>query len=82
MLAGLPPSNDYLWGGRTRVTIPSLAPGSITTVPLRVCVFRPGTYMVADYQCTAAFPEGGATASTSTSSAKGAPYMLKVEATG
>ncbi|KAL6758247.1 ER-golgi trafficking TRAPP I complex 85 kDa subunit-domain-containing protein [Haematococcus lacustris] len=45
--AGLEPSTDYMWCGRTFAHIHRMPPGCTEEVPLQLAVFWPGTYAVA-----------------------------------
>jgi hypothetical protein len=46
--AALPPARQHIWCGRTRVTLPAVAPGGVVQVPLSVAVTRPGKLSLAD----------------------------------
>ncbi|KAL4852692.1 Trafficking protein particle complex subunit 8 [Chlorella vulgaris] len=46
--AALPPVRQHIWCGRTRVTLPAVAPGGVVQVPLLVAVTRPGKLSLAD----------------------------------
>ncbi|PNH07473.1 Trafficking protein particle complex subunit 8 [Tetrabaena socialis] len=58
--AGLPPCPEYSWVGPSCVTVPRLEPGGVAVVQLAVSVFRPGTYCVRGYRCTAFLETRGA----------------------
>lgn len=44
----LPPVRQYVWCGRTRLTLPSVPAGQLVDVPLRVAVTRAGKLALAD----------------------------------
>ncbi|KAL4458148.1 hypothetical protein ABPG75_013013 [Micractinium tetrahymenae] len=44
----LPPVRQYVWCGRTRLTLPAVQPGQVVEVPLQVAVTRPGKLALGD----------------------------------
>ncbi|KAI8476140.1 MAG: ER-golgi trafficking TRAPP I complex 85 kDa subunit-domain-containing protein [Monoraphidium minutum] len=85
--AGLPPSAEHVWCGRTVAPVPGLAPGAAAEVPLAVAVFRPGTYVLDDYvvdwECPATvLTPGGGGGRLLRGSKLGEPFVLRVEAAG
>ncbi|GIL73935.1 hypothetical protein Vretimale_5119 [Volvox reticuliferus] len=72
--AGLPPCAEFCWVGPTSVAVPQVEPGGEVEVPLAVSVFRPGTYSITGYRCTAYMESSGAVEVQ-----RGEPLCFRVE---
>ena len=51
-----PPLRQYVWSGRTRITLPSLRSGGTVEVPLHVSAAAPGQLAVNDYIVSWSYP--------------------------
>ncbi|GIL54165.1 hypothetical protein Vafri_9740 [Volvox africanus] len=72
--AGLPPCAEFCWVGPTSVAVPRVKPGGEVEISLAVSVFRPGTYCITGYRCTAYMESSGAVEVQ-----RGEPLCFRVE---